>query len=777
MVEGLFYLLKGARILTGLLIVLLNFDTMKKRVLVLFLCFLSFKAFLQPNMLRDSSIVVNISGNPIKFAWAGGLNFTNWGMMDLDFDGFKDLVVFDKSGGIIRTFMNDKISNQVSFTHNPTYQNLNIWPVLSSWFAMFDYNCDGKEDIFTYANGFGGIRVYRNSSSAGNLQFTQVVNYLESDYTPIGTPFITNIPTNQVALPGISDVDGDGDLDIIVFDAAGYNIEYHQNQSKELGYNCDSLIFKAIDNCWGDINEGSCTVQTLVCPYPRILAHLSNQLTKNQKHAGSCIMCFDADGNSLTDVLLGDVVCDSVIYLHNGGVAGNAHIDTFTAKYPPLKPIGMSIFPCTYYIDLNNDTKRDLIASPSLQGSENVNNTWLYTNSNTDNSPVLNYVKNNFLQESMIDLGEGAYPTMFDYEGDGDLDLLVGNWGYYGSPYITKIAFYKNTGTATIPKYDLITDDYSNLSSSLGLLNNMAPTMGDLDGDGDSDLLIGDNSGRFSYFTNTAPLGPGNPAVFSTTATANFGNGFLTGMDIGNKAYPQIIDLNKDGLLDIISGSQNGKIAYYQNTGTVTVPTFSLITSFLGGINVTQSACSNGQSMPFIFSDAGVYKLLIGSECGNLFLYDNIDGNLGGTFSLISANAFGISDGEHTAPVLYDLNNDARLDLMIGNYSGGLTFYKGLSTQYINIAETILYKSLTVFPNPASENINIVFSSFNVSPKKLQVLDLSGRCVKEIRFRDNQIQLNVSEFASGIYFLNIQLFDLGNSLQNTFTQKISISHE
>ena len=106
MVLGLFYLIKETRILTRFLFVLLNFDTMKKRVLVLFLCFLSFQAYFQPNMLRDSSIIVNISGNPIKFAWAGGLNFTNWGMLDLDLDGFKDLVVFDKSGGILRTFIN-----------------------------------------------------------------------------------------------------------------------------------------------------------------------------------------------------------------------------------------------------------------------------------------------------------------------------------------------------------------------------------------------------------------------------------------------------------------------------------------------------------------------------------------------------------------------------------------------------------------------------------------------------------------------------------------------
>ncbi len=731
-------------------------------------------------MQRDSSIVVNIAGSTLKFPWAGGLNFTNWGMIDLDNDGFKDLVVYDKSGGKIRTFINDKQAGVVSFTHNPDYQN--NWPTINSWFALHDYNCDGKEDIFTYANGAGGILVYKNISTAGNFQFTPVGHYdagigtyyLASDYTPLGVPGTFNIPVNQVALPGVTDIDNDGDLDILVFNAQGYQIEYHQNQSKEKGYNCDSLIFNAVDNCWGDINESSCTVNKFVCAFPKILNDLNAQMAKTNHHAGSCIMCFNADGDSLTDVLLGDVVCDSVIYLHNGGHFNSAHIDANTTNYPPAKPIGMSIFPCTYYLDLNNDSKRDLIAAPNIQGSENVNNLWLYTNSNVDNSPVLNYVKNNFLQESMIDLGEGAYPTLFDYEGDGDLDLLVGNFGYYGTPYSSKIALFKNIGTPVTPSFTLVTADFSNLSA-IGIIN-MAPTTGDLDGDGDLDLLVGDNNGRFSYFTNTA--GFGNPAVFSNIPTASYGVGFLQLMDVGVKAYPQLIDLDKDGKLDIIAGNQAGKIYYYYNIGTTTAPTFTLTSTALGGVNVLQPLCSNlGQAMPFVFDDGGSYKMLVGSECGNIYLYGNITGNLGGTFSLINLNAYGIFEGEHTAPVLYDLNGDARLDMLIGNYSGGLSFYKGLSTNYNNIAETILFNELSVYPNPSSDFLNIKFNSFNVNSKKVQVTDVSGRIIKEMNFRDNEMQMDLSGVSNGIYFLNIQVYNESGNLKKISAQKIIVQHE
>jgi hypothetical protein len=182
--------------------------------------------------------------------------------------------------------------------------------------------------------------------------------------------------------------------------------------------------------------------------------------------------------------------------------------------------------------------------------------------------------------------------------------------------------------------------------------------------------------------------------------------------------------------------------------------------------------------MPFVFTYGGVYKMLVGSECGNLFLYDvPSPANLTNPFTLISSNAFGIYDGEHIAPILYDVNGDTRLDMMLGNYSGGLTFYRGLSTTYIGIAEKFVYSDITIFPNPATDFVNVKFNSLNVSSKKLHITDLSGRMVKEISFRDNQMQLNVSEFANGIYFLNVQIFNSDNSLQNIVTQKIIVSHD
>ena len=93
------------------------------------------------------------------------------------------------------------------------------------------------------------------------------------------------------------------------------------------------------------------------------------------------------------------------------------------------------------------------------------------------------------------------------------------------------------------------------------------------------------------------------------------------------------------------------------------------------------------------------------------------------------------------------------------------------------IEENKISSGATIYPNPASDAMNIKFNSTNSSFKKIQLVDLTGRTVKEISSRDTQTELNVSEFSNGIYFLNIQIFNAETRLQNTMTYKIIVSHE
>ena len=117
-------------------------------------------------------------------------------------------------------------------------------------------------------------------------------------------------------------------------------------------------------------------------------------------------------------------------------------------------PTEIEIFPAGYYLDVNNDNIKDLIAAPNCNsGCNNNNNVWHYRNSNATNNPNFNLETNSFLQEGMIEVGEGAHPVFFDYNADGLMDIIIGNYGEYDSNlnhlYKAGLWVYENIGTTS----------------------------------------------------------------------------------------------------------------------------------------------------------------------------------------------------------------------------------------------------------------------------------------------------------------------------------------
>jgi hypothetical protein len=256
----------------------------------------------------------------------------------------------------------------------------------------------------------------------------------------------------------------------------------------------------------------------------------------------------------------------------------------------------------------------------------------------------------------MIDVGSSAHPVLYDINGDGLKDLIIGNDLYrVGSK--GQLAYYKNIGTSSKAKFELVTADLANMSTS-GVIG-LYPTFGDLDGDNDIDMLVGESSGGIVHYQNVA--GPGvNPIyVFVQVNYQSIG--------VGASAAPQLIDADRDGKLDLIIGNRDGRIYYFRNTSLTSTPIFTLTSSNFGNVDVMKTNATVGYSAPVLFDVNGSYELLVGSEQGYIYHYTNIDGNLSGSFTLADSMYQNIYEATRSVPTVADLDGDSKYDLIISS--------------------------------------------------------------------------------------------------------------
>ena len=714
-----------------------------KNLLLLFFIFCFTSSFSQMILNRDTSLTITENGIAFSSAFSGGINSGQFSEIDLNLDGIMDLVVFDKSGNKISPFINDN----GNYIYAPKYRS--AFPKAHDWMLLADYNCDGKNDIYTYSSG--GMAIYENTSTT-NLSFSLITSLVLSNYGSIDL----NIYISQVDIPAIADIDYDGDLDILTFSIIGGFVEYHKNMAMELTGNCDTVAFEFSESCWGLFYEGlnSYILNCPNCQCPQITN--PNTANSKQKHAGSTLLAIDIDNDNDMDLVLGDVSYNNLNLLINGGDNQNALMISVDSVFPQNHSntiaADMHVYPATYYLDVTNDGVKDLIVTTNSQNnSENFESCWLYENAGQTNNPDFNFVQTNFLQSDMIDLGKSAFPTFYDYNNDSLLDLVVGNYGYhfaYNDP-ISSLALFENTGTKDIPKYDLIDRDWQgvstvNLNTNLNIpVLNISPTFGDLDGDGDKDMLLGDADGELHYFTNQA----GN---FNITLPNYFS------IDVGYFSQPQLVDVDRDGLLDIIIGEQDGSINYCPNSGTITNAAFDTIIKNWGGIDVDTNYISTGYSSPKLIDSNGVYQLFVGSYTGTIYQFTNIEGNLSGQFLPVYSTAANLWDGGKCAFALADINNDNQPEMILGNLSGGIAYFS--SDTLLNDTTTISTNTqnnkqanFSIYPNPAISKLTIESSEIGI----IKIKNLLGKTIYKVRKNNYQHEINTSNLANGIYILQL----------------------
>ncbi|MBK8584752.1 MAG: VCBS repeat-containing protein [Bacteroidetes bacterium] len=221
----------------------------------------------------------------------------------------------------------------------------------------------------------------------------------------------------------------------------------------------------------------------------------------------SGMMLIDIDGDNDKDVIIGDVASYNSLLVINGGTNVSANMVSQDTVFPSMMFQRSSMdFYYHSYLDIDNDGARDLLVHPNF--NETMKECGLYRNVNTDAHLIFEFVDRSFLQSSMIEGGENVAPVLYDYNNDGLLDLILGFDEFVtATSHRTGIRYYKNIGTVTMPAFELIDSDVATISQ-FNFTSPIYPSFGDMDGDGDKDMIIGNEDGRLAYFVNNG--GPGN---------------------------------------------------------------------------------------------------------------------------------------------------------------------------------------------------------------------------------------------------------------------------
>ena len=206
-----------------------------------------------------------------------------------------------------------------------------------------------------------------------------------------------------------------------------------------------------------------------------------------------------------------------------------------------------------------------------------------------------------------VNAGSRSAPFLADLDNDGDLDLIIGERRDNG-----QVNYYENTGTVTEPEW---TRDDSMFSGVTGD-DHSKPTLGDLDNDGDLDLVVGEGDGEIFYFENT-----GTPEVATWSSRSNMADDGSGNIDLGTRCWPALVDLDNDGDLDMPVGrSGNGALVYYKNVGSPESFAWTRDDSVFSGVTAGQYNPAPGFAD---LDDDGDFDVAIGSYQSGMFYYEN----------------------------------------------------------------------------------------------------------------------------------------------------------
>jgi len=286
-------------------------------------------------------------------------------------------------------------------------------------------------------------------------------------------------------------------------------------------------------------------------------------------------------------------------------------------------------------------------------------------------------------------------PSLADFDGDGDLDLLCGE-------FLDGFTYFRNSGTRTAPQYE------SGVRLPVRMdLCMITPVAVDWDDDGDQDLIVGDEDGRVAWVEHTGKLAKGVP-VFNSPV---YFKQQAADLKFGALSTPVGVDWDGDGDQDILAGNTAGHVGYYENlskAGSVSPKWAAPKLLKAGGKTIHIQAGENGSIQgpaeakwgytTFTVADwdhDGLFDVIVNSIWGKVIWYPN-----SGTVTaakLEEARPIEVQwagkpprpawfwwkpEGKslvtqwRTTPVAVDWDKDGLIDLVMLDHKGCLAFYR-----------------------------------------------------------------------------------------------------
>jgi len=489
-----------------------------------------------------------------------------------------------------------------------------------------------------------------------------IIRHVQSDFeelTGAQNPFSAiSVPTWPA--PTVVDWDGDGDLDLLVLprlfvqNTQGQLVELTgtENPFSALGHGFDGSHGASVVDWDGDKNldlvvgNESGQLQLFLQTAPGKLVEVTQAENPFSgidvgDHAAPCVVDWDGDGD--LDIVVGNQ--DGHLYLFHQTTHGE--LVELTGANDPFSGIDVGQFVTPSVVDWDGDGDLDIVVGNFDGGLKFLQQT-------VEGQVVERTgVENPF---SALDALMFATPSVVDWDGDGDLDLVLGNVDGH-------LHFYLQTTQGHQLGVERAGDE--NPFSAMGLGTLAVPSVGDWDGDGDLDIVVSDNKG-LHVFQQNAP----SQLVELTGAENPF-----RGQTYSYHQSTCVIDWDGDGHLDIVVGNFDGSLQLFQQTSE------GQIVELIGAKNPFSAIYVGSWASPSVgdWDGDGDLDLVVGDITGRLHYFQQTAQGQLVNLTTKEDPFSGIDVGSYAAPSVGDWDGDGDLDLVVGDHSGGLRFFEQTS--------------------------------------------------------------------------------------------------